>query len=108
MRSWGVRFMLLRFILLLTLTLLGAELTGICHGRIIPSLEVITVQEEGELPSPPSKGYGHPGLLTKEKAPPGDAPRRRHCSSWRMTQEEEDGVSASRRVVPEGPNPLHN
>ncbi|XP_040377899.1 uncharacterized protein LOC121053854 [Oryza brachyantha] len=103
MRSWSVRLMLL-------LTLLGTELAGLCHGRIIPSLEVIQVhEEEAELPlpspSPPSKGYGV--LTMAEKAPPGDAPRRHYYSSRRV-QEEDHGVSASKRVVPEGPNPLHN
>uniref|UniRef100_A0A0E0K7Q8 Folylpolyglutamate synthase n=1 Tax=Oryza punctata TaxID=4537 RepID=A0A0E0K7Q8_ORYPU len=92
MSSWIVRLMVL------TLTLLGAELAGIRHGRrITPSLE-----GESPSPSPPSKGYG---LLTEEKA----AAPGHYYSSRRMIQEEEDhGVSASKRVVPESPNPLHN
>uniref|UniRef100_A0A0D9VNI2 Uncharacterized protein n=1 Tax=Leersia perrieri TaxID=77586 RepID=A0A0D9VNI2_9ORYZ len=90
MRSWSVRFMLL-------LILLGAEVTGICHGRTIPSLKVIMVHDEGDSPSPASKAY----VLTAEKAPPGDAGRR-------MMQDDEGGVYESKRVVPEGPNPLHN
>ncbi|BAF10634.1 Os03g0111000 [Oryza sativa Japonica Group] len=91
--SWSVRLMVL------TLTLLGAELAGIRHGRrIIPSLE-----GDSPSPSPASKGCG---LLTEEMA----APPGHYYSSRRMMQEEEEdhGVSASKRVVPEGPNPLHN
>ncbi|OEL19880.1 hypothetical protein BAE44_0019098 [Dichanthelium oligosanthes] len=70
-------------VLLLTLVLLGAELTGLCHGRRIPSAEAHDVESPYLL----SNGY------------------KQHGSRRRRLVED---LSESKRKVPTGSNPLHN
>ena len=84
--SSSFRFMLVVF----TLLLLGAELelTGLCHGRRIPSAEAVMAYD---VESPPGEGFSN-----KHKQQQG--------SRWRRVQD----LSESKRKVPQGPNPLHN
>ncbi|KAL6648938.1 hypothetical protein ACP70R_013162 [Stipagrostis hirtigluma subsp. patula] len=97
MRSEGCfKFMLL----LITLLLLGAELAGLCHGRGIPSAEVVMVHE---VESPPGEGYY---LLPNKQRSPWSWRRRR--GGVRRHDRRVQDLSESKRVVPQGPNPLHN
>jgi len=78
------RFMLVVF----TVLLLGAELelTGLCHGRRIPSAEAVLAHD---VESPPGQGFSN---------------KQQQGSRWRRVQD----LSESKRKVPQGPNPLHN
>ncbi|KAL5211120.1 hypothetical protein ABZP36_006743 [Zizania latifolia] len=91
---------------LVSLLGLGAELTGLCHSRGIPTLEAMVHQVE----MPPSKGYYYFYFYSSnQKASPGDLHYSRRMQDQEQDDDDDDDeVSASKRVVPQGPNPLHN
>lgn len=76
------RFTLL---LLLTVVVLGAELTELCHGRRDPTSSADQVAMVHEVQSPPRKD-----------------------KEYRQRNRRMQDLSESKRVVPQGPNPLHN
>ncbi|KAL6847553.1 hypothetical protein ACP4OV_022579 [Aristida adscensionis] len=90
-----------RFVMLLiAFLLLGAELRGLCHGRGIPSSEVVAMVHDVE--SPPSEGdYLGPN---KQRSPWSWRKRGGVHGHGRRVQD----LSESKRRVPQGPNPLHN
>ncbi|CAN6296849.1 unnamed protein product [Urochloa humidicola] len=77
-------------LLLLTLVLLSAELTGLCHGA-----EVVVMAHDVESPPRPSGDHHY---LSSSRY------KQKQRSRWRRLQD----FSESKRRVPSGPNPLHN
>ncbi|KQK24049.1 hypothetical protein BRADI_1g77860v3 [Brachypodium distachyon] len=118
MATQSFRFLLLP--LLGPLLLLGAELTTVCHGRVTPvfAVEAATTAMAHDADSPPSNGHSSfHGSDHQEGAMASSSSSRKlakvrgvvQFSSGHAMLRRHDGVSAeSKRVVPQGPNPLHN
>ncbi|GJN09337.1 hypothetical protein PR202_ga27337 [Eleusine coracana subsp. coracana] len=81
-------------LLLLTVMVLGAAITGLSHGRRVPSAELAMVHE---VQSPPGKE--HCLKKYRQRSKHGGV----HAGDRRILD-----LSDSKRVVPQGPNPLHN